>query len=305
MTTVFFSIIYALVFVVGLPTNGMAIWVVLFRTKKNHPSLIYMANLALADLLFVIWLLLKISYHINGNHWVYEEPLCKCSVLFIACFGVQRSWAVAHPLSIQQKSNKVAIGISVVIWVFIWLSTTALYLYNQTVKLEDPKVTTCHDVIIIEDPEYPFGSTQLKFYYFIFMGLVVFVSCVVIPVAYILLLRKLGGNKENKIKKRHNVVLLIIIVLVMFLVCFIPSNIMLNSTYWYDISTLCLSSLNSCLDSFMYYFVSENFRNHMKNTLLCRSRRTVDRMRVVFSSTKTQKRASLQNTNCSFKKINK
>ncbi|XP_008293703.1 proteinase-activated receptor 2-like [Stegastes partitus] len=312
LTTVFYPIIYIIVFVVGLPANGMAIWVFLFRTKKKHPSSIYMANLALADLLFVIWMPLKIDYHFSGNNWSYGEPLCKvlvsffygnmyCSVLFIACLSVQRYWVVAHPLSQQRKNNKLAIGVCVAIWAFIWLTTTPLYLYDHTAKLKDPNITTCHDVTMIKDSKNPFASVQLPFYYFVFMGMVVFlVPCVVIIVAYIMLLRALGNTMGNSsaAKNRQKAVALIVIVLVTFVVCFIPSNIMLvlhysllkdgvvNNGYSFYTSTLCLASLNSCLDPFIYYYVSEEFREHVKNTLLCRSSRTVERMRVSFSSMK-------------------
>lgn len=317
LTTVFMPILYIIVFVVGLPANAMAIWVFLFRTKKKHPSTIYMANLALADLLFVIWIPLKISYHFQGNNWTYGEPLCKvlvsffygnmyCSVLFIACLSVQRYWVVAHPLSQQRKNNRVALGVCVAIWVFIWVTTTPLYLYDQTAKLKDPNITTCHDVNVIQDPLNPFSSIQLPYYYFILMALVVFlVPCVIIVVAYILLLRALGNNMEDSTaaKNRHRAVVLIVTVLVTFIVCFIPSNIMLvvhysllkdgvaNNGYGFYISTLCLASLNSCLDPFIYYFVSEDFRDHVKNTLLCRSSRTVERMRVSFSSMKYSRKS--------------
>lgn len=317
LTTVFIPILYIIVFVVGLPANAMALWVFLFRIKKKHPSTIYMANLALADLLFVIWTPLKISYHFNGNNWIYGEPLCKvlvgffygnmyCSVLFIACLSVQRYWVVAHPLSQQRKNNKVAVGVCLAVWVFIWLTTTPMYLYNHTAKIKDLNVTTCHDVNVIQDPLNPFPSVQLPYYYFIFMGLVVFlVPCVFIIVAYVLLLKVLGNNMEDSTsaKNRHRAVVLIVTVLVMFLVCFIPSNIMLvvhysllkdgviNNGYSFYLSTLCLASLNSCLDPFIYYFVSEDFRDHVKNTLLCRSSRTVERMRVSFSSMKYSRKS--------------
>lgn len=317
LTTVFFPIVYIIIFVVGLPTNAMAVWVFLFRTKKKHPSMIYMGNLALADLLFVIWMPLKIHYHIKGNDWIYGEPLCKvlmsffygnmyCSILFITCLSVQRYWAVAHPLSHQRKNNKIAIGVCVAIWAFIWLSTTPLYLYEQTAKLKDPNVTTCHDVNIILDKTKPFESIKLPFFYFISMGTVSFlVPCIVIIVAYTLLLKALGQNNEDSTasKNRQKAVVLIVIVLVTFLVCFIPSNIMLllhysllkngeeNNGYSFYISTLCLASLNSCLDPFIYYFVSEDFRNQVKNTLLCRSSRTVEQMRVSFSSMKYSKKS--------------
>ncbi|XP_074473921.1 coagulation factor II (thrombin) receptor-like 1, tandem duplicate 2 [Sebastes fasciatus] len=312
LTTVFLPIVYIIVFAVGLPANGMAIWVFLFRTKKKHPSSIYMANLALADLLFVIWTPLKISYHFNGNNWIYGEPLCKvlvsffygnmyCSILFIACLSLQRYWVVAHPLSQHKRNNKVAIGVCVAIWAFIWLTSTPLYLYDHTAKLKDPNITTCHDVNVIVDPLNPFPSVQLPYYYFIFMGLVVFlIPCIVIVVAYVLLLKALGNSMEDSAagKNRKKAVVLIVIVLVTFVLCFIPSNIMLvvhysllkdgveNNGYGFYISTLCLASLNSCLDPFIYYYVSEDFRNHVKNTLRCRSARTVERMRVSFSSMK-------------------
>ncbi|XP_020509665.1 coagulation factor II (thrombin) receptor-like 1, tandem duplicate 2 [Labrus bergylta] len=317
LTTVFIPIMYIIVFVIGLPANGMAIWVFLVRTKKKHPSSIYMVNLALADLLFVIWTPLKIAYHFNGNDWTYGEPLCKvlvgffygnmyCSVLFIACLSVQRYWVVAHPLSQQRKNNKVAVGVCVAIWAFVWLTTTPLYLYDHTVRLKDPNITTCHDVNVIKDIQNPFPSVQLPYYYFIFMGMVVFlVPCVIIVVAYVLLLRALGHNMDDSAagKNRHRAVVLIVTVLMTFLVCFIPSNIMLvvhysllkdgviNNGYGFYISTLCLASLNSCFDPFIYYFVSEDFRDHVKNTLLCRSSRTVERMRVSFSSMKYSRKS--------------
>ncbi|XP_061821999.1 proteinase-activated receptor 2-like [Nerophis lumbriciformis] len=317
LTTVFLPLVYIVVFVVGLPTNAMAIWVFLFRTKKKHPSSIYMANLALADLLFVIWTPLKIAYHFGGNDWTYGEPLCKvlvgffygnmyCSILFIACLSVQRYWVVVHPLSQQRRNNKVAIGVCVAVWVFIWLSTTPLYLYQHTARLREPGITTCHDVNIILDPLDPYPSVRLPFFYFIFMGLVVFpVSCAVIVVAYVLLLKALGRNMEDNAtgKNRKRAVVLIAVVLVTFLVCFVPSNIMLvvhysllkdgvaNNGYGFYVTTLCLASLNSVLDPFIYYYVSEDFRNHVKNTLLCRSSRTVERMRVSFSSMNYSRRS--------------
>ena len=317
LTTVFLPIIYIIVFLVGLPANGMALWVFLFRTKKKRPSSIYMANLALADLLFVIWTPLKIAYHLNGNNWIYGESLCKvfvsffygnmyCSILFITCLSVQRYWVVAHPLSQQSKNTKLAVGVCVSIWAFIWLSTTPLYLYDHTAKLKDPNITTCHDVNIKEDLENPFLSVRLPYYYFNFMAVVVFlIPCVVIVVAYILLLRALGNSMDEitAAKNRHRSWVLIGTVLVTFLVCFIPSNIMLvvhyallkngvvNNGYGFYISTLCLASLNSCLDPFIYYFVSEDFRNQVKNTLLCRSRRTVERMRVSLISMKYSRKS--------------
>uniref|UniRef100_A0A8C1TBE4 Coagulation factor II (thrombin) receptor-like 1, tandem duplicate 2 n=1 Tax=Cyprinus carpio TaxID=7962 RepID=A0A8C1TBE4_CYPCA len=320
LTTIFLPIIYIIILAVGLPTNAMAIYVLVFRSKKIHPGTIYMGNLALADLMFVIWTPLKIAYHLKGNNWTFGEGMCKvlvgffygnmyCSILFIACLSIQRYWVCAHPLTQQRKNNKFAIIVSVCIWIFIGVSTTPLYLYQQTAELSDLNITTCHDVNRVSMKNFKSGKVfldvQLPYYYFMVMaGLVFFIPMLVIIAAYILLLRSLGNPtvEGNAGKSRQRAVVLIVTVLITFLVCFIPSNVMLvvhytllrnnsvNNGYGFYIMTLCLASLNSCFDPFIYYYVSDEFREHVKNALLCRSSRTVKRMRVSFSSMKYSQR---------------
>ncbi len=142
LTTIFMPVIYIIVLAVGLPTNTMAIYVLLFRSKKINPAAIYMGNLALADLMFVIWTPLKIAYHLKGNNWTFGEGMCKvlvgffygnmyCSILFITCLSIQRYWVCAHPLTQQRKNNKFAIIVSMCIWIFIW---SVLHLCTCTSK---------------------------------------------------------------------------------------------------------------------------------------------------------------------------
>ncbi|XP_068561680.1 proteinase-activated receptor 2-like [Cebidichthys violaceus] len=309
LTTVFLPIVYIIVFVVGLPSNTLAIWVFLIRTKKKHPSSIYMANLALADLLFVIWVPLKIAYHFNGNNWTYGHGLCKvlvaffygnmyCSIAFIACISVQRYWAVIHPLSQPQRAK--AVAVSVAVWAAVWLLTAPLYLYDQQVCVTNLGILTCHDVTKLSDNKMAAG-------YFLTMGTLGFIApTVVCIITYVLMLKALRNSMADPViaKKRRKAVVLIVTVLVMFLVCFTPSNIMLlvhytlllvgaeNNLYSFYISTLCLASLNSCLDPFIYYFVSKDFRDHVKYTFLCRSERTVERMRASLSLLKHSKKSN-------------
>lgn len=269
-----------------------------------------MANLALADLLFVIWVPLKIAYHLNGNDWIYGESLCKvlvaffygnmyCSIAFIACISVQRCKAVLHPLD-KKRRNGAAVAVSVGIWVVVWLITIPLYLYDQQVRVTNLNIHTCHDVTRPSQKETAAG-------YFLTMGTLGFiVPAFVCIVSYALMLKALRNSMTDPTitRMRRKAVALIVIVLVMFLVCFTPSNIMLlvhyalllrgspNTLYGSYVTTLCLASLNSCLDPFLYYFISEDFREHVKNTFLCRSQRTVERMRVSFSALKFSKKSS-------------
>ncbi|XP_048875051.1 proteinase-activated receptor 2-like [Brienomyrus brachyistius] len=310
LTTVVLPVFYIIVFAVGLPTNAMAICVFIFRTKKKHPTAIYMANLAVSDLLFVIWIPLKISYHFNENNWVHGEDLCKvlaaffygniyCSVLFITCISVQRYFAVIYPMSDYNKNSKIAFAVSVTVWVVMCLVTIPLFLYDQTVEIINPRITTCHDVT---KPQH------IKIASGFFMSMAIFtftIPTVISIIAYVLILHGLKNSTfdESVRQKRQKTVYLIIVVLVMFLLCFAPSNIMLlvmyglllngqeNTAYGIYISTLFLASLNCCVDPFVYYFISEEFRDHVRNILICRSVRTAERMRVSFTALKMTQRS--------------
>ncbi|XP_076836787.1 proteinase-activated receptor 2-like isoform X2 [Brachyhypopomus gauderio] len=254
LTTVFLPVVYILIFIVGLPTNTLAIWVFIFRTKKKHPASILLVNLALADLLFIIWLPLKIAYHFNGNNWIFGEPLCKvlvaffygnmyCSTIFIACISVQRYWVIVHPFSQQKRNNRAAVCVSVCVWFTVWLITVPLYLYDQTanVKLNKSKIVTCHDVPHSKQSHIPIS-------YFLTMGIVGYVvPCVVCTVAYVrifLYFRRSRMSSEGQDgtrgQNKRKAIILMTTVLVMFL----------------------------------------EFRKQVKNTLMCRSERTAERKRV-------------------------
>ncbi|XP_036265563.1 proteinase-activated receptor 2 [Pipistrellus kuhlii] len=312
LTTVFLPIVYTVVFVVGLPSNGMALWIFLFRTKKKHPAVVYMANLALADLLSIIWFPVKIAYHIHGNNWTYGESLCKvligffygnmyCSILFITCLSVQRYWVIVNPMAHTRKNANIAIGISLGIWLLILLVTIPLYLVKQTSYIPALNITTCHDVL----PEEVLVGDMFNYFLSLALGVFLF-PAILMASAYVLMIRTLQSSAidENSGKRRRRAIKLIVTVLVMYLVCFTPSNILLvvhyftikhwgqSSVYALYIVALCLSTLNSCIDPFVYYFVSEDFRNHAKNALLCRSVRKVKRMQISLTSKKSSRKSS-------------
>lgn len=319
LTTVFLPIVYIFVFIIGLPSNAMALWVFFFRTKKKHPAVIYMVNLALADLLFIVWFPLKISYHLNGNNWLFGEGLCKvfvvffygnmyCSILFMTCLSVQRYWVVVNPIVNSKKKSEIALGISIAIWVLILLGTIPLYLVNQTVYVSNLNITTCHDVL----PENILANDMFNYFLSLAIGLFL-IPAIITAVAYILMIKTLSASiiDVSTGKKRKRAIRLIIVVLSMYLICFTPSNVLIIVHYslikansqshlyaWY-ITALCLSTLNSCIDPFIYYYISKDFRDNLKYALLCRSVRTTQRMQVSLSSGRYPKKSNSYSSNSS------
>ncbi|XP_005288345.1 proteinase-activated receptor 2 [Chrysemys picta bellii] len=312
LTTVFLPVVYITVFLIGLPSNAMALWVFFFRTKKKHPAVIYMVNLALADLLFVFWFPLKIAYHINGNNWIYGEGLCKvlvgffygnmyCSILFMTCLSVQRYWVIVNPILHSRKKSELALKVSIAIWILIFLSTIPLYLVDQTAYISNLNITTCHDVL----PQGVLARDMFNYFLSLAIGVFLF-PAVLTAVAYILMIKTLNASitDVNIGKKRKRAIKLIIAVLSIYLICFIPSNILLvvhyslirdygqSHVYAPYITALCLSTLNSGIDPFIYYFVSKDFRDNLKNAFLCRSVRTAKRMQVSLSSSRYPKKSN-------------
>ncbi|NWV97816.1 PAR2 protein, partial [Machaerirhynchus nigripectus] len=319
LTTVFLPIVYIFVFIIGLPSNAMALWVFFFRTKKKHPAVIYMVNLALADLLFVVWFPLKISYHLNGNNWLFGEGLCKvfvgffygnmyCSILFMTCLSVQRYWVVVNPIVHSKKKSEIALGISIAIWILILLGTIPLYLVNQTAYISNLNITTCHDVL----PENVLAHDMFNYFLSLAIGLFL-IPAIITAVTYILMIKTLSASilDVSTGKKRKRAIKLIIVVLSMYLICFTPSNVLIIVHYsllkaygqshlyvWY-ITALCLSTLNSCIDPFIYYYISKDFRDNLKYALLCRSVRTTQRMQVSLSSSRYPKKSNSYSSNSS------
>ncbi|KAK2891079.1 hypothetical protein Q8A67_013722 [Cirrhinus molitorella] len=63
-------------FLIGLPSNLLALWVLLLRTKKL-PSTILLINLTICDLLLLLVLPFRIVYHFLGNNWTFGEAFCR------------------------------------------------------------------------------------------------------------------------------------------------------------------------------------------------------------------------------------
>uniref|UniRef100_A0A8C0VTX6 F2R like thrombin or trypsin receptor 3 n=1 Tax=Cyanistes caeruleus TaxID=156563 RepID=A0A8C0VTX6_CYACU len=244
--------LYSLVFVLGLPANALALWVLATRAERLA-STVFLMNLATADLLLVSVLPFKISYYFLGNHWPFGEGLCRlstalfygnmyCSVLLLTCISVDRYLAVAHPFSSRQQSY----------------------------PLLGAGLTLCHDVL----PRHE--NDGFYFYYF-----VVLIACafllplllLVLSSAALLWVLLSAGSRYSHAAK---LTALVVTTLVVF---YAPSNILLLLHYSSPCSrlhgrlylsymvSLALSTCNSCADPFVYYYVSEDFREKVRRSL--------------------------------------
>ena len=72
-------LLYMLIFILGLSGNGLVIFTVWRVRGKRRTADVYISNLAVADLTFVLTLPLWAVYTAMGYHWPFGVALCKIS----------------------------------------------------------------------------------------------------------------------------------------------------------------------------------------------------------------------------------
>ncbi|XP_030068077.1 proteinase-activated receptor 3 [Microcaecilia unicolor] len=288
VTTKILPIIYSIILLIGLPANGLAFWVLAAKTKKI-PSTFLLMNLSIADLFFVLVLPLKVSYYFLGNNWLFGEILCRatsalfygniyCSILFLMCISVDRYISLVHPLMGRGLPRwKATVCVSFGIWFVVIAAVTPFLLQQQSSNYANVAFTTCHDV------EVERSSDWFALYFLILVICGFTIPFVVTVYCYGAILIKLIWKKKD----HRRVTCLLVLVLLTFILCFSPSNIMLflhslwykqerhkhNQLYiWYTIAQA-LSSFSACIDPFIYYYASQEFRTMVKSAVCCCKKR--------------------------------
>ena len=232
-TTVLLPILYLVAFVVGLPSNLVALWVLLFRTKKQ-PSTILLINLTTCDLLLLVVLPFRIAYHFHGNNWMLGEPLCRLviavfygntygSVLSLALISFDRYLALVHPIDGRAlRSYRFSVYMCIAAWAVVVAAMAPLLATQQTYRPTNLNITTCHDVLPLDK--------QDSFFLPYFASL--FTICYLLPLLVVVFCYGCILHTLVKSGRRYNHAMRVtVLTIVVFLVCLLPSKVLLLSHY--------------------------------------------------------------------------
>lgn len=281
--------VYTLVFIVALPLNVMAVIIFLFKMKVRKPAVVYMLNLATADVLFVSVLPFNVIYRFSGNDWFFGPGMCRfvtaafycnmyCSILLMTSISVDRFLAVVYPMhSLSWRTTTRAWLVCSFIWIVSIASVVPLFLSEQTKHITSLDITTCHDVLDLKDLKsfylYYFSTFILVFFFF---------PLIITTISYVIIIRSLSSSGlENSCKKTRALVLAII-VLCVFILCFGPTNCIFlihylyfhhganESLYFAYILCACISSISCCLDPLIYYYASTQCQRYLCSLVCCK-----------------------------------
>lgn len=291
-----FPIVYSIIFVLGIITNSYVLWVFihLYPSKKLNEIKIFMVNLTVADLLFIITLPLWIVYYHNQGNWILPKFLCNlagclffintyCSVAFLGVITYNRFQAVRYPIkTVQATTRKRGIILSLVIWVAIVAAASYFLVMDSTNvvpnKTGSGNITRCFE-------HYEEGSKPVLIIhicivlgFFLVFLLILFCNLVII---HTLLMQPVRQQRNAEVKRRA--LWMVCTVLAVFIICFVPHHMVqlpwtlaelkmglrsnhqaINDAHQV---TLCLLSTNCVLDPVIYCFLTKKFRKHLSEKL--------------------------------------
>ncbi|KAM4051500.1 proteinase-activated receptor 3 [Anomaloglossus baeobatrachus] len=262
--------IYILVTLIGIPSNAI-ILMMLFTRARTVCTAIFYTNLAISDLLFCLMLPFKAVYHLKGNNWIFGEAMCHimtiffygnmyCSILLLMCISISRYIAIVHPFIYRSLPKRTcAVLLCAFVWIMGFMFMIPFFINQQMYSLEEPSRVTCGDF-------YETSADAFQFFYFISLAVFGYlIPFSVITICYVSIIKTLGTRNQ----KRYQYLKITILILIIFALCFTPSNIILiihqvryhytkmEDMYASYLIALCFSSLNSCLDPFLYFLMSE------------------------------------------------
>ncbi|XP_015260353.1 PREDICTED: P2Y purinoceptor 1-like [Cyprinodon variegatus] len=269
--------LYILVLIVGLVANGWGLKSLLHNWKKLGDINIFLLNLGLADILYLLNLPLLIVYYLKGRTWIFGETLCKltrfcfnlnlyCSIGFLTCISVYRYLAIVHPMKSKGRltANR-SIGISAIVWILVSVQSLPDMFFPKKYFDDQCFDTTTND--------YMKGYLDYTII-FTFFGFCIPFLITVWSYGHVTYVVCSSKTIDKNVKRRSLKLLAVLILL--FLICYVPYHIFKNLNLYLRLLnwqkkcssweerifrarqvTRGLVSLNSALNPLVYLYVNE------------------------------------------------
>ncbi|XP_010873496.1 P2Y purinoceptor 1-like [Esox lucius] len=232
ITHTLLPVVYISVFIIGLVANCWGIKSLIANWKKLGNINVFILNLGVADILYLVTLPFLVAYYSAGSRWVFGQVFCKMtrfcfnlnlygSIGFLTCISVYRYLSIVHPLRVMGRINA---GHTTVIAALVWILVCAesvpdmFYEKNRSNATEKCFDTTSNSYYK-DYLNYSFAWTISGFC----LPLLIILGCYG-HVAVVLYSKK--NNIDQVMKQRC--LRLVFIVTLLFSVCYTPYHILKN-----------------------------------------------------------------------------
>uniref|UniRef100_A0A8D2JAK8 Urotensin-2 receptor n=1 Tax=Varanus komodoensis TaxID=61221 RepID=A0A8D2JAK8_VARKO len=276
---------------VGTVGNIYTLVVIHLSPGLTGSMYIYIANLALADLLylstipFVVW-----TYFMRD--WYFGEVGCRVlfsldllsmhtSIFILTIMSKERYLAIARPLDTVQRPRGDRRVVTCLVWLVSFLLTlpTMILIDLQTSSHGGVTKRMCHPTWQME---------AYKVYLTVLFNTSILAPGLVICYLYIKLARTywrsqvaILGTRNVKRCPRQKVLYMIFSIILAYWTCFIPfwlwqllgvyqqqpGNLDSNTAVFINFLVTCLAYSNSCVNPFLYTLLSKNYREYLQKAV--------------------------------------
>ena len=279
-------VLYSILLCVGSTGNIVIVLRVVADRKLRSPTFIVISGLAAADFLFLgCRIPLEILHMLNVN-WVYGRNLCKISFFIyqtasysaayhLVLLATVRYYLLVHPIPASihltaRKSTMATLGVWVVAATL--LSPVAFTSDLISVVYGEAEYTYC-----TVNPSDPHSMKTFVICYSAFSYLL---PLVLIITLHCLKARAVAHALQNVGQNKRQLSSIVVVVILMFGILLlpvhvknmvavfirVPQNTPLQAT---DLFFRCLAYSNSCINPFVYAFLSVQFRKSLKRMSRC------------------------------------
>ncbi|NWX90988.1 C3AR protein, partial [Nothoprocta ornata] len=140
-------VVFILVFIIGIPGNGLVIWVAGLKMKRSV-NIVWFLNLAVADFMCCLSLPFFIVHLVLHEHWPYGWFLCKvipsviiftmfASVLLLMAISIDRCLLVMRPVWCQNHRTVKFVSLMCGgIWVLALFFSCPVFHYRETITYD-------------------------------------------------------------------------------------------------------------------------------------------------------------------------
>lgn len=291
-------IVYGCNFVIGMVGNSMVVAVIYCYMKLKTVANIFVLNLAISDLTFLITLPMWATVTATGYHWPFGGFLCKTSaglvifnlytsVFFLTALSIDRYLAIVHPVRSRRLRTVVYARITcVVIWLFAFVLSVPTAMTRDVHHITNSNKTVCAVLHQVQDDwlsDLLLAISLMKSVLGFLVPFIVIITC------YCLIGRALLGARhiQKSSRSRDDEVLRMLAAAVLaFFLCWVPHQVfhfmqvltqmtMANNCAILEIIdtampfTICIAYFSSCVNPIVYGFVGNNFRKNLLRLLRC------------------------------------
>lgn len=274
--------IFAAVFLVGLPGNALVVWVTGFEAKRAVNA-IWFLNLAVADLLSCLALPILFVNILRGDHWFLDDTACRilpslillnmyASILLLAVISADRFLLVFNPIWCQNYRGAhlawIACGVA---WGLALLLTIPSFIYRRVHEEYYPPKTSCVVDYGRDDVHKKKGVAMLR--------LVVGFLCplVTLTICYTFLLIRTWSRSATRSTKTLKVVAAVVISFFVFWLPYQVTGVMMvffprssdthKVTSSLDALAISIAYINCCINPVIYVVAAQGFHSRFLKSL--------------------------------------